>query len=289
MKPNRYALATILAAATLSVTAQESADTLAVVNNAHSVIVTESKSGNTITVVGQGDDKDFYYSYSQVENPADKAEAQQEESEWGLSLPFLKERAKKKSEVIWLGKTYIGISLPVDEPQGLDASIECGVGELVGVRLSPWAKGPSFSLGLGLHYQQYTLHSEQIFGMDGKRIGIIRKPEGSYDTSSRLRNFGFQVPVTISQKLTGDFGFSIGASLKFNTYTKASSRYSIDGIQYDKSFKGLHQRLMTVDIYAAVGLMEDIGLYVRYSPMSLFQSGYGPKFDAISFGITLGI
>lgn len=288
MKPYLLSAALILPA--LTATAQEPADTLVVVNNAHSITVTETPAGNTITIVGQGDDKEYYYQYSSnVQNPVSESiDNDLDNNEWGMSLPFLKEKKRKKSEVIWLGQTYVGIALPVNEPRGLDASVECGVGQLIGASFSPWAKGPSFAIGFGIHYQQYTLHNA-LFSLGDKRLSLVSPVEGASDLSSRLCNFGFQIPFTITQKICHEFGITVGAALKFNTYTTASSKYHLDDVTYQMDFKGLQQHTLGADIYAAIGLVNDIGLYVRYTPTDLFRSGYGPRFNTVSFGITIGM
>lgn len=263
------------------------ADTLSVVRNAHSVVVTRSPGANTITVVGQGDNPDFFYQYKSEVNDTIGANAGAADQEWGLSLPFLREQRRQKSEVSWLAHTYIGICMPVDGPDGLDQSVDVGFGKLVGLNYTPWKKGPTFSFGVGFFLQKFALHRNQMFAMDGKQLIITDAPEGATDKHVRLFNFGFDVPLTVTQEISHGFKFSAGVIGKFNTYTTASNKFTVDGRSYEQSFKGLQQRILTYDIYGAVG-WDDFALYFRYAPVSMFKSGNGPQFDVISFGVNLG-
>ena len=260
-------------------------DTLAVVNDAHTVVVTKSSTSNIITVIGQGDDDSFYYSYSSERE--DSLADTVSKDEWGLSLPFLREYQRKKSEVTWAAHTQIGICMPIDGPRGLDQSIDIAMGKIVGLNYTPWAKGPTFSFGAGIFAQKFALHGGQMFGRDGKSLVMVDLPEGARDTHVRLFNFGFEMPFTVTQNIYDDFGISAGVVMKFNTYTTASNKYTLDNRSYEQSFKGLQQRILTYDIFAGIG-WEDFSLYCRYSPVAMFKSGNGPQFDVISFGINLG-
>lgn len=261
------------------------ADTLAVVRNAHSVVVTKSPVSSKVTVVGQGDDDMFYYSFSSEKD--DSVSVATAETEWGLSLPFLREERRRKSEVIWAGHTQIGICMPVDGPDGLDQSIDLAMGKIVGLNYTPWYKGPTFSFGVGVFAQKFVLHGRSMFDMDGKSLVMTALPEGCRDSHVRLFNFGFEMPFTVTQNISHGFSISTGVVMKFNTYTTASNKYTIDNRSYEQSFKGLQQRILTCDIFGGIG-WDDFGLYFRYTPMSMFRSGDGPQFDVISFGVNFG-
>lgn len=262
------------------------ADTLAIVKNAHNVLVTRSANVNTITITGQGDDETFYYSYTS-ERVDTVAAAPKVDEEWGLSLPFLREQKHKKSEVVWLGHTQIGVCMPVDAPTGFDPSIDLGIGKIVGVNYTPSQGGPTFSFGAGIFAQKFAIHGRSMFDSEGKSLVIVDLPENAHDSHVCLYNFGFQMPFTITQNLYHGFSLSAGVVMKFNTYTTASNKYTIDNCTYEASFKGLQQRILTYDIYGGIG-WENFSLYCRYSPVSLFSNGKGPQFDVVSFGINLG-
>lgn len=260
-------------------------DTLAAVSGAKSVTVTRSGNMLNVTVVGSDDNEDYYYSHT-----SESADDIDYGDKWGLSLPFLKETpAYSKVETVWANQLYIGIAMPTSAPAGLDQSIEWGWGRMVGVRFSPWRRGPKLTIGAGIHFEKYNLHGGQIFGSDRKQLTLIAAPQGARDIHNRLFNFGFTVPVTISQNLYKDFAIAVGAELRFNTYTKASTRYSIDNVEYSQNIKQLQQRQLTPSLYGAIGWLDDFGLYVRYTPGHLFDRQWGPEFQTVSFGITIGL
>lgn len=279
---------TIAMAASLAVTAAatEVSDTIKVVENPQSVTVTRTSDGLTnVMVVGNVDNKEDAYSYTSSVIAIENTPVE----EWGLSLPFLKAKREKKTNYIWFQQTYIGIPFVLSGPTGLDQSIECGIGQLVGVSWKPCQSGPGFAIGVGIHYEQYSLHAGKIFGKDGDRLTINSLGEKFTNPSSRLRNFGFTVPVTINQSIYKGFSVSVGVGMRFNTYTKATSSFSKDDVRYKRDFKGLQQRVLNYELYGAIGWDDMAALYVRYTPVSLFKSAYGPSFETLSIGITLGM
>lgn len=291
MKAKPIAIIAALAVSAASVSAQSNtmpSDTLAVVKNAHTVLVTKSPVANNIVVIGQGDDETYYYSYSS-EKVDSVAIAARDNEEWGLSLPFLREenRKRRKSEVTWGAHAQIGICMPVDAPQGLDQSVDLAIGKMVGLNYTPWYKGPTLSFGAGLFWQKFVLHGGKMFGMDGKSLVMTALPEGAHDTHVRLFNFGVEMPFTVTQNISHGFSVSAGVVMKLNTYTTASNKYTVGDRSYEQSLKGLQQRILTYDIFGAIG-WDDFGLYCRYSPVAMFKSGNGPQFDVISFGVNFG-
>lgn len=282
MKKTIISFAGALCALTLQ--AQTPADTIRSIENARLVTVTQSRSVSQIVIQGTEENPDFYYSFtSQIEDSLSRSG----EDQWEFSLPFLKNKPHSKAKFIYGENIYVGATIPMSEPEGLDGSVEFGVGSLAGIQLTPWKKGPSFTIGLGIHYRQYTLHGSQIFSYADHRLSII--PVEADKVSSRLRNFGFQVPLSIFQPFYKDFGITVGASAMFNTFTRAASDHIVDDVRYHQSFRGLHQRLLTVDIFGSIGWKDSFGIYVRYSPVSTFSDEWGPKFKTLSVGVTLSM
>lgn len=263
---------------------ENQADTLASVSKAKSVSVTKSGNKLEVIIIGSEENPDYYYSHTS-ESTDDSGPG----SQWSLSLPFLKEPVRRKIELLWANQLYLGISMPLSAPSGLDQSVECGWGKILGVRVSPWKSGPKFAIGAGIHFEQYTLHGGQVFDRWRKQLVACGAPENARDIHNRLINFGFSIPFTITQNIKKDFSIAVGAELRFNTYTKASVKYSIDNMEYNQSFKQLQQRQLTPSLYGAIGWLDDFGLYVRYTPSHLFDKQWGPEFQTVSFGVTIGL
>ncbi len=261
-------------------------DTLAVVEGARRVVVAQTPVSSVITIEGRADDDDYYYRRTtEIDNP----EAEPSAPDITLSLPFLKERHRSKTEVIWMSEVYIGIGIPVTGMTAIDPSVECGVGKFVGLRYTPWRRGPKFSIGAGLHFERFCLHGGMMFDKVRKQLVAVAQPEDAVNVGNRLDNFGFVIPVTITQPVFRDFSVAVGAEVKFNTYTTARTKFDIADTTYEEKFKGLQQRLMTVGLYGAVGWGDDFGFYVRYSPQSLFSRQWGPEFETLAVGITIGL
>ncbi|MDE7136284.1 MAG: hypothetical protein K2N91_06605 [Muribaculaceae bacterium] len=262
---------------------ENQADTLASVTKAKSVSVTRSGNKLEVTIIGSEENPEYYYSHT-----SESSDNNDLGSQWGLSLPFLKEPVRRKIEMV-SNQLYLGISVPVSAPSGLNQSVECGWGKMLGVRISPWKSGPNFAIGAGIHFEQYTLHGGQVFDRCRKQLVMNAAPDNARDIHNRLINVGFTIPLTITQKIKNDFSIAVGAELRFNTYAKASTRYSVDNVEYSQSFKQLQQRQLTPTLYGAIGWLDDIGLYVRYTPSHLFDKRWGPEFQTVSFGVTIGL
>lgn len=262
----------------------EQADTVTVLRDVSNVVVTTTSNGTNIIVDGKKDDAKFYYNYS-----TSAGAAADTDTEWGLSLPFLANKEEpKKYNTVWMSDTYIGITHPMNGPDGLDGSVAVGIGKIVGGSYQPWRRGPVFAIGVGIHFEQYSLHGHQLFEMNGKHLGVSGLHDGVEDYSSRLLNFGVQIPFTISQKIYKNFGVAVGASLQFNTYTKATASYTLDGVEYSTEYKGLQQNAASVELIGAIGWLNDFCFTVRYNPCHLMRQGYGPQFTNLTFGVSFG-
>ena len=94
------------------------------------------------------------------------------------------------------------------------------------------------------------------------------------------------MPFTIEQPI-GSRGFSIsaGAELHLNTYTTASVKTElISGEKVTNTYKGLHQRIATIEFTGMLGWTPGVAVYVRYAPFNPFIDGYGPDYKTISVG-----
>lgn len=261
-------------------------DTVIVIEKAGEVTVTRSPDKTTrVTVNGKNDDPDFFYEFSSRLIPGNNFH----DTSWTPSLPFLREsKSPKAFRSIMFGNTYFGAAIPVDCENGMRGSVELGISDLFGVSYTPADRGFSVSIGAGFGYRLLTLAKGKILNCEKQRLSIIQADPSVTDTKSRIRSFSIHVPLMLTQKIYRTFGISAGAIVNFNTYTTATTSYTTDNTTRKETFKGLHQRFLTVDFMAAIGSVGNAGLYLKYSPMQLFEKGYGPRFNCISTGITFG-
>ena len=72
-----------------------------------------------------------------------------------------------------------------------------------------------------------------------------------------------------------------------NTYAQARTELDFGSHKTTTLYKGLQQRLFTAELTATLGICDIIGVYASWSPMTLFQSPYGPRLRSWSIGGTI--
>lgn len=269
------------------------ADTLSVINNARSVVITNSPSSTFIEIKGSpGDDgEELGYSLTIDVDSCSTANSIQEPT-WNLNLPFLQQnkpaRKSRKLSLTCLRNLYGGAVIPLSAPDAVRTSFEFGVGMIIGASYNTGDHSPEISVGIGTGFSFTKIGHGNVLGKSGDRLFITPVNSGTHDVKSHIYSFRFEIPVMITQKVYRSFGFSAGAIVNLNTYTTASSEWHTGAIRHKISYKNLQQRILTADLIAIIGFPDDIGAYVRYSPCDMFQKGYGPEFSHLSVGISLG-
>ena len=270
-------------------------DTVKVINDASSVVITRCDSTTRIMVNGNDKDPRYQFTY-EVDVAANESRASKPSDRWMPSVPIVdaeknKVKPHKKFSYVYLRDWCIGALIPLDAPQGVDPSVEYGFNCVAGLAYRPWRRGPEFSIGIGLADRRLSIHNGKMLGKSGDALVLEDRPETYTSVKSSINAFGFTVPLMVSQRLVRDFGFSVGAVVNLNTYTTGETKYKVGETEYKENYKNLQQRIFTVDLMASVGLIGDgaIGLYVKYSPMKMFRSGYGPEFNMVSAGLVFGL
>lgn len=268
--------------------ASEPADTIMTASNVRSVTVVQSGADSQIILRGTEDNEKYYYSFSTtVETPQTPAADPADEALWLTQLPFLDNAPHSLTNIVFLENLYVGSAIPVSAPTGLDPSVEAGIGSVIGIRVSPWKKGPSFGLGAGVYHRKYSLHGPRVFNVSQHTLSII--PSAADRNTSRLRSFGLQIPLSVYQPIAKSFGITVGGALMINTFTSASSDTFTGDVQTHVNYRGLQQRPITGEVFAVLGWKGIGGIYVRYSPQALFSQQWGPQFKTVSVGISIGM
>lgn len=209
---------------------------------------------------------------------------------WNVEYPFIG-TLEKKGDVCYtftsLKDMYWGWNFNFDGKGHLKNCFEVGVASVMGISISPFEKGPSFSAGLGFGMRRYLVQPGYRFDRKDNNVLIeAAGPDMDVD-KSRLDSWTFHVPVMVTQKIYQDLQVSAGAWFNFNTYVKGMTQYYSDGIRFTEHYKGFNQRFFTVDPVVAVGLKNGIAFYSRFSLMSLFTDGQGPECKSASIGLFL--
>ena len=228
---------------------------------------------------------------------------------WDFSLPFMSSKRSKKNEVTaqYVSPQYVidhsgqapyprltsfqfGFISGMDEDPGVNVdmgqSFELEMRNIAAFT-SRLSKCTFFNLGFGLSWRNYRMtgHNQFLLNDDG-RITLAPYPDGSNPKFSRIHTFSLVVPLQLHFALGGDWYFSCGPELYFNTYASLKTRYTLDGEKQKFTANRLHRNKVTY------GLMGDIsyrrlGVYVKYSPCNVLQSEFGPKFKSMTAGLRL--
>ena len=279
--------ASLLFAACLS--AQDNnvvADTVKVINNSKQILIQRSTDGNsTITILGDKDNPEYFYQL-QV-SKTDSIDV--DDFILNANFPFTHNQNRKEViEYDVARNIYFGIAAPCEGNKAISTSIELGIMQLGGITYTPTCQGFSISTGLGFGYRQYSLKSDFFLESGSDRIlSVIPADSEISDCSSRIGSFYLQIPVLLTQKIYHKFAISGGAILNFNTYTTATTKFKSDNTYFEHTFKGSHQKPITIDLYATVGFKDAVGAFVRYTTSKMFDNGFGPDVKSITAGITL--
>lgn len=206
-----------------------------------------------------------------------------------LDYPMASLRGKNPKsicELTCLKDLYWGWNFNYNNTDNVKNCFEVGVGEVFGLNISPFRNGPSFNVGVGFGMRRYLAADGYRYDVTENNILVIPFHNGNV-IKSRLDSWTFHVPVMISQKIYKKLAISVGAWLNFNTYARGETQYYIGDVKFKEEYKGLSQRFFTVDAVAVIGIKDGIGVYTRWSPMSLFTDGRGPNLQSASLGVML--
>ena len=305
--------ATLLTATTALAT--EQSDTL-VVKFPSEVTVINNDSCCIIKIQGKNGDP-AGFSYRQV-IPLTKDTPtliNESNTEWNFKMPFFstskKEStqgnttttSKKTSNVkrhrwenaspqlnVGLGLFGIGYVASLNTPQGMHTEMFDSY-EFLGPRLmfmyQPRMSRFSYGIGVGTNWKNFRMTDGVRFDREPNGNTVLTGyPEGVYIGFSRVKVFSWTVPLEVKYYLTDKVSLSASSIVNFNTYASLKTRYTTPEGQGVKELDThLHQNPVTVDFMGHVKYGA-IGLYVKYSPCNVFESGRGPKFQAWSTGLT---
>ncbi len=291
-----------IAASTLSAqTAKVESDTIKTISRAENIVITRTGNQTVIRAfeTEEGKTGGMIYTYTVTEEPDSMYSRLRDidpdnvRPETIFRFPFAtnsnrhKEHKFKPSRfVTGLRYIYWGWNFNYDYKSGTGNCFEAGVADLIGIE---WETSRFTRLGLGLGFgmQRVTAADHTLFATEGDAITTIPTPESAAQEYARLDNWRIQLPLYWRQRLAGRFGFSLAAILNFNTYSEAHNRFHLGNTTYTEQITGLRQRLVTCDVMATLGLVDALGVYVKWSPVTTFSSQYGPAYKTISVGINL--
>lgn len=300
----RSIITSLCAIISLTAQANEVADTIVNVNNAHSVVFTQSDSLISVNIKGKDADSTYTFNYiggrprinayTIASEHANNTHQGQETSEGKTS------RCSKNSEL-----RFGGFSLGFVNTLCAPANFKTDMASSIEMMLEPlsfrWytpSRKLFFSMGFSLDWRNYSLTNRTRFLKDEqKNIIISTYPEEASDTKrSRIKTFSIGIPFRFGTNLGRGFTADIAAILNFNTYASILSLYEVKDNEmipgqtvthHIKDFdKNIHQQKVTVDFMAQLH-WRFIGVYAKYSPCHVLNTNYAPKFTPLSFGLSI--
>ena len=143
------------------------------------------------------------------------------------------------------------------------------------------------STGFALDWRNYRMTGTTRFDKDADEHIIENYyPEGARPKFSRIKVLSLAFPIEYCYQFNRHFGIGIGPVLNWNVYGSMKTKYKTDGGTMKDIDKHIHQNPFTVD-WMLHFYNPSITFYVKYSPMNVLQSDWGPKFQSISFGIEI--
>ena len=149
----------------------------------------------------------------------------------------------------------------------------------------------TLSAGLGLNWRNYTLSGhDKMFdklsiNTSNDEVVTVHNRPGEYsELSSRVHTVGLSMPLLVKQRFGKHFAISLGAQLNWNYYARLNNEYEIGDHEIEDLTKKIGQRPITVDILGIVHVAKGLGVYCKYSPMSVFKKDKGPDFKSLSVG-----
>ncbi len=300
MKPSTFSSLLALMIPAMAIAQTSPADTVKVIPNANTISVIKEGNKTIVTATIPTDDGTGSFNKYTYEVDIDhnhQSDRDAEVDDIMLKLPFMKNEPtdfNKEEGGKWKARRYItglkyaywGWNFNYDSKAGIKNCYELSIADIIGI---DWctSRKTTLGIGLGFGFNRVTSDEHMLFVKEGDVLSLRTAPENAEVDFARWDTWRIQVPLMYSQKLAGKFGFSLATIINFNTYSTATNRYRLDRTRYTETIKGLNQRLLTVDLMATIGIVNDIGVYAKWSPMTAMEQKYGPSFRNFSIGINL--
>lgn len=230
------------------------------------------------------------------------AQVEQEEENpggWDFTLPINIEKYKPHSERRWIPDNTLNsssFSLGFIGEQQADAGVALNMGESfelewgnISSAKARLGKNAFIRIGWGIAWRNHRMTSRQQFCLENDGTLTLQDyPEGATPKFSRIKTFGITIPLKYYQRLGKNVFFAAGPELEYVTHASALTRYTVNGEKKKIKEKDLKYNHFQFGIGAEVSL-HNIGLYYKYTPTSVLQDSYGPKFGTQTVGIKLSL
>jgi hypothetical protein len=218
---------------------------------------------------------------------------------FGISIPFTGKKKNHHHMTSHWGGIGVGFanltdkSLNMTEVNGVSlnagSSFEWFLNLFEGI-LPVYRNNLGITTGAGMSWLNFHLDKNTRFtDVDGV-TGIYPAPDGIQYSLSRLIITRVNVPLllewqpTISGRHKAFLSAGVVGSVK--TFSSFKIKYKENNKTVTEKDRGLNTTPLSLDYMVQAGY-DQLGIYAKYSPFSIFQSNKGPDVRAVSLGVIL--
>ncbi|MBP3613554.1 MAG: hypothetical protein J6J37_02400 [Bacteroidaceae bacterium] len=291
--------ALLATAQTTTTTATTGNDSTVIIRKPNEVRITEGRGYINVEVHGREGNDAYLYTIRKGSNTSIMSEKNRN---WDFRIPFIDKkketnsnpryrRAKFSFNIINGLQFGMGLVSATSQAPGMDIDMGNGGFEFFLNNLAMWdyrpTKNTSLTMGFGVDWRNYRMKGKTRFIKEGTNIGLGSYPEGADINFSRLKVFSLTLDLMLRQRLFGHVSVAAGPVVNFNTSGTLKTRYTlIDGDNREsirERNRHIHQKAVTVDFKGELNI-SPIAFYIKYSPMNVLDTNYGPKFRSLSAG-----
>ena len=279
-------------------------DSTIVIRKPNEVHITEGRGYINVEVRGREGNEAYLYSISKGSNTSIMSE---KSKSWDFRIPFVDKKIEGSSSPRYKRARFslniinglqfgMGLVSATSQAPGMDINMSNAGFEFFLNNLVMWEyrpiKNTSLTMGFGVDWRNYRMKGNTRFIKDGTNITLGAYPEDADINFSRLKIFSLTLDLMLRQRLFGHVSMAAGPVVNFNTSGTLKTRYTLVNGDNRESIKernrNIHQNAVTVDFKGELKI-DPIAFYIKYSPMNVLDTNYGPKFRSISAGAMIAL
>ena len=268
--------------------ASDVGDTL-VLEKVDRVMIETRDTVQRIVITGMRDDPEFLYT-QRISIPDTTAVRRTTSTLRDFNRITVKNKDGKPSKWDVCANLYLGLGTMSGAPHGYSMwpTFEAGIG--VTGEYHPfgpkntWTTGLLFG-GVFMHTPSNRYWAKQ--GQTGKEMMLVPYEEGLEKTYSSLNVARFAVPLLYKHSFDKRcrWSLTLGAMVNFNIAGSASRHFTVGDEDYDITLNHIGGRPVTIKPVVMFNAPYVPTIYCKYSPMTMFKDGRGPKMKLLTFGI----
>jgi len=184
----------------------------------------------------------------------------------------------------------IGWGIMTNKPEGAKSNFFRSRDFIIGLRYryTPPKALQTYSVGLWAQFSRYALDDKMFYKKSDNVVDVKNFAEGTSNQRSCINIFSLSVPFFFTQKFgqNSNWSVTLGPVVNFNLRGRVNNDYDIGDDNFDINTKGIEYRPVTVDLMGVLKY-KGVGVYCKYSPMSVLKKDMGPQFKSVTLGVFL--